>query len=132
VSYMSWLEYLMASTPPTISSSTFTPSGIFGITIANFSCVRDIPYTLLSAHAFFFPCGDDTPTYGMPWCSVSCSFVGSRCCCAESMTCLPCCGPFPLDASDYVLSASSSGCLASCARFFSSSNCVVVGSYSGV
>jgi hypothetical protein len=119
-------------TPPTISSSAFTPYGIFGIAIANSTCVHDIPCALLLYHDFFFHCRDDTPTSHTPWCYVSCSSSGSRPYCAKYVACSLCCGPFPLDASNCVLSTSSSGFSASCDMFPYSLTYMLCVSYSDV
>jgi hypothetical protein len=48
------------------------------------------------------------------------------------VACSSCYIPFPLDASYFILSTSSSSYSSSCVGFFSSSTCIVVGSYSSV
>jgi hypothetical protein len=132
VSSTSWSEYFIVFTPPTISSSTCTPYGFLGMTSVTSSCGRDTPCTLFSTRDFFLPCGDEAPTYGIPSYIDPFSLSGSQPCGTEPVACFSCCGPLPLDASDFVLSASSSGFLTSCSGLCSSSTRMVFGSYSGV
>jgi hypothetical protein len=120
-SYTSCLEYLSLSTPPTMLSPFFTPLVIFDITIPSYAYVCCTLFTLLYVLTLFFPCGDDTPHFGMSSCSISCSGFDSRPYCMEPMVGSTYCGPFPLDVSDSINSASSSGCSATCAGSFSSS-----------
>jgi hypothetical protein len=128
----SWSKYLRPSTPPTISSLAFTSLWIFYISIASSSCVRCTACALLSAHILFFLCGDDTPPFGTVSCFVSCSVFGSRPCCVELVVDSSCYRPFPLDASNFILSTSSFGYSGCCAGSCSSSICIVVCLYFGV
>jgi hypothetical protein len=106
----SWLEYLRISTPPTMLSSSFTPLGIFGITMDNSACTHCIPFSLLFSHAFFLPYGDDTPPSDTSYFLISCSGSNSRPYCVEIVVGSSCCGHFPLEASDSIRSTSSSTC----------------------
>jgi hypothetical protein len=87
-----------------------------------------IPYVLFSSLYLFFPCGDGTP----PSFYVSYSGSSYRPFCMDSMAGSTSCGPFPLDASNYVRLTSSTNCSGSCVDYFSPSTCNVVFSYSAL
>jgi hypothetical protein len=124
----SWSKYVRLSNPPTMLSLVLTSLEIFDITILSSTWVWCMPCVLVSTRSFFFPCGDGiTPSF-----SVSFSGSSSRICSKDSMAGFAPYGPFPLDASDFVCTTSSSRCSGSFVDYVSSSTCKVVFLYSGV
>jgi len=113
-------------------SLVFTSLGIISITISSSSCVLCMSCALLSALTLFFPCGDDTPPSSTTNCFVSCSGSISRPYYVEPMASSTCCGPCPLDASDFICSVSYSSCSGSCVGSWSSSTRNVVFFHSSV